>query len=333
MTTTERLFGWRHAFDQPFTGDVTALLVVLLAVAPVILWALGRSGRVSPELAREMWLRYRSWLALVPLLLVPILAGAAFTIVGFGVLGVLCYREYAGAVGLGRERALNALVVVGIALTTFAALDNWLRFFLALFPMIVALIAAAAVLADRPADYARRVALVIFGYALCGSALGHLAFLGNDADYRPLVLLLVVAVELNDIFAFISGKRFGRRKLAPHTSPGKTVGGAVGALVLTTLLVYALGGIAFAGTALARPAHRLALGVLISVGGQLGDLVLSAIKRDAGLKDIGHAIPGHGGLLDRFDSLLIVAPLYFHYVNYVLWIGADQTQRILTGGG
>jgi len=128
-------------------------------------------------------------------------------------------------------------------------------------------------------------------------------------------------VELNDIFAFCCGKFFGRRKLAPQTSPGKTWGGALGAFVLTTALFAAVGASAFAGTVLATPVHLLTMGALLSFTGQLGDLVISSVKRDIGIKDMGATIPGHGGLLDRFDSLLFVGPALFHYVNYFVGVG------------
>jgi phosphatidate cytidylyltransferase len=98
------------------------------------------------------------------------------------------------------------------------------------------------------------------------------------------------------------------------------------------LLVMLVGRFAFADTVLADPLHLAILGVLISVLGQFGDLMLSSVKRDLGIKDMAATIPGHGGLLDRFDSLILVAPAAFHYINYFVGVGKDQAAHVLTGG-
>jgi phosphatidate cytidylyltransferase len=100
---------------------------------------------------------------------------------------------------------------------------------------------------------------------------------------------------------------------------------------MTGLLLVA-GPSVFRGTAVNHTQHFVMLGVLISVAGQLGDLMLSAIKRDVGIKDFAATIPGHGGLLDRFDSLVLVAPAVFHYIGYLHGIGLYSQSRIFTGG-
>ena len=87
----------------------------------------------------------------------------------------------------------------------------------------------------------------------------------------------------------------------------------------------------FLGTDLDQPVHLILLGVIMSAAGQFGDLTLSSIKRDLGIKDWAHTFPGHGGLLDRFNSLLFAAPALFHYIGYVKGIGLDQPWRIITG--
>jgi phosphatidate cytidylyltransferase len=328
----ERLFGASHAFDHPITLAVTLALALLLLLTPLVIWLLLRLGRIDAKQRSELMLRYRSWLVLTPLILLPILLGAAWTILAIGILSLLSYREYARATGLFREKAVSAVVVVGILALTFTELDNWYRLFVALVPFTVGVIAIVAILRDQPQGYIQRVALGALGLILFGSCLGHLGYLGNDPNYRPLLILIFLSVELNDVFAFLVGKTLGKRKLAPNTSPNKTIAGALGALVLTTLLVMGVGSLVFQGTVLASPIHLVILGVLISVLGQFGDLMLSSIKRDLGIKDMAATIPGHGGLLDRFDSIILVAPAVFHYVNYFVGVGTDQAPHVLTGG-
>jgi phosphatidate cytidylyltransferase len=87
----------------------------------------------------------------------------------------------------------------------------------------------------------------------------------------------------------------------------------------------------FAGTAMDRPGWLVLFGMLVSVSGQMGDLMLSSIKRDLGIKDMGSTIPGHGGVLDRINSVLLAAPAVFHFVGYFVGFGLDQTPRLLTG--
>jgi phosphatidate cytidylyltransferase len=276
---------------------------------------------------------------MVPLMLGPVLLGAFWTIAGIGLLSLFCYREYARATGLFREKLLSLVLMLGIVAVTLATLDHWYRLFVALTPLMVAVIAATGLLADRPNGYIQRVGLAVLAFLLFGTSMGHLGYFANDTNYRPYLILLVLAVEANDIFAYCCGKLFGRRKLAPNTSPKKTIAGSVGAVILTTLLVVGIGWFLFpAVTVTAHGINRwqqlrylAMLGLIISVVGQFGDLMLSAIKRDLGLKDMGKLIPGHGGLLDRFDSLILVAPAAFHFANYIAGVGLNQPVKILTG--
>ncbi|MBI4660238.1 MAG: phosphatidate cytidylyltransferase [Verrucomicrobia bacterium] len=332
MTAQERLFEYRHAFDHPVTIWTTVAVAALLVVAPMTVCLLGRLGKLTPPLHEDLVRRIRSWFWLAPIMIVPVLLGAAWTILAVGLLSLACYREYARATGLFREKAISFVVVLGILGVTFATLDHWSGLFVAWFPLTVATIAATAILADRPKGYIQRVALGVLGFMFFGCALGHLGYFANDQNYRPILLMLLLAVEMNDVFAYVTGKTVGRRKLAPNTSPNKTVAGSIGALVLTALLVLGVGRSVFAGTPLEKSVLLALLGIIISVVGQLGDLTLSSIKRDLGLKDISTLIPGHGGLLDRFNSLLFVAPAAFHYIGYFVGIGLDQPARILSGG-
>jgi phosphatidate cytidylyltransferase len=332
----DRLFGYQHSFDHPISLYATIGVVALLLIVPLAIELLVRLRRIESTLRRELYRRYLSWLIITPLLLAPILLGAGWMMIGIGVLSVLCYREYARATGLFRFKAISATVVAGIVLITLAVLDHWYRLFVALTPLTICAIASVGILADEPKGYIQRVALGIVGFLLFGTCLGHLAYFGNDENYRPLVILVILAVEMNDVFAFIVGKTIGGPKLCPNTSPNNTVSGAVGAPFLTTLLVLGIGMHLVPAEQLAlhgiTSPHELRLlivfGVIISVVGQLGELMLSSIKRDLGLKDMGGLIPGHGGLLDRFDSLILVAPAAFHYANYVAGIGLHEPIKI-----
>jgi phosphatidate cytidylyltransferase len=331
-----RLFDPRGSLDEPVVLWITLGLAVVLVAVPFVVRFLSATGKVSDKLRGELMLRYYAWLVITPALLVPILLGAFWSIIGIGLLSLFCYREYARATGLMREKWVSFLDVVGIVLLTLATLDHWYGLFMALPSLTVAAITAFAIFQDRPQGYIQRVALAIFGYLLFGVCLGHLAYLANDTHYRSLIVLVFVAVELNDVFAFCCGKMLGSRKLCPNTSPNKTVAGAVGALVLTTVLVVFLGRFIFAGTVMASMWHLIGLGALISIAGQFGDLTLSSIKRDLGIKDMAATIPGHGGLLDRFDSILLAAPVVFHYVNYFIGVGENQPQHVfasLISGG
>jgi len=318
--------------EGPFQNPVTLWIVLgvaaALCIGALLILLLGAGGRLAPRLRRELWLRLGSWCVLAPLMIAPILAGRAWAIAAVALLGLACYREYARATGLFRDHVVSLVVVVGILAVNLAALDRWYDFFVALMPMGCGFIAIASIPFDRPQGYVQRVGLGIYGFFLFGVGLAHFGYMANDPNYRPLLLMLLLAVGLNDVGAFVVGKSIGGPKLVPQTSPNKTVSGALGALVGTTIVVSLLGHVVFAGTVLDQAGLLIGLGLLVSIAGQLGDLMLSSIKRDIGIKDMGHTIPGHGGILDRFNSLLLVAPASFHYIGYFLGFGLDQPTRI-----
>lgn len=127
-----------------------------------------------------------------------------------------------------------------------------------------------------------------------------------------LMLFVAVCVWATDTGAYLFGKRFGRRKLAPTLSPGKTVEGSLGGVALA-LLTSAL----FGAWIHLPLGHSLVIGAIAGIMGQWGDLFESALKRELGVKDFGNIMPGHGGALDRFDSLLFVTPLAFCYLHFL----------------
>ena len=330
-STKQRLWGVDHALDAPFVRGFLVALIVILVLVPVVIWVLRVAGKSTPEQQRELWARYRSWLIFIPLMVGPILLGAAWTIGAVALMSLLCYREFARATGMFRHPSISSLVVLGILAVSASVADHWYGLFVAITPLQIGAIAAVAICADQPKGYIQRVALGMFAFLLFGICFGHLAYFANDSNFRSMLIWLVLCVELNDIFAYIVGKTVGKRKLAPNTSPNKTLAGAIGALVLTTAVAAALGALIFAGTPVAAPRRLIVLGFIVSVTGQLGDLALSSIKRDLGIKDWAATFPGHGGLLDRFNSLLFAAPAVFHFLGYFQGVGLNQAPRIFTG--
>ncbi len=327
-----RVASWQEAFASPVTVWLVEAVGAVLLAGLLVISAITLTGRVSPALRRELWLRFGSWLILLPLMIGPVLAGRAYTIGAVTLLGILCLREFSRATGLFRQKLMEATALAGLLAVNFAALDHWYGFFVALPSLTIALMSVISIPQDRPSGYIQRTGLGVFAFMLFGSGLAHLGYMANDINYRPIVLMLLLVVALNDVAAFCFGKLFGGAKLLPRTSPGKTISGALGALFLVTPLVVFLSHRIFAGTNFDQLWLLICLGALVSIAAQGGDLMLSSIKRDLGIKDMGVALPGHGGILDRYNSLLLVAPATFHLIGYYVGFGLDQPMRVITGG-
>ena len=305
------------AFAHPVTVGIIVAAAGVLAAAALVIGGLSLTGRIGAPLRRELWLRTGSWAVLLPLMMGPVLLGPAWVIGAVTILGLLCLREYDRATGLFRDVPMVLAVVAGILAVNAAALDRWYGLFMALIPLTVGVLAIVTIPLDRPGGFVQRTGLAIFAFMLFGSGLAHLGYMANAPGYRPVILLLLTTVALNDVFAFTFGKLLGGPKLLPATSPNKTLSGALGALCATSVVVALVAHAIFRGGPADSVPVLLGLGVIVSIGGQAGDLMLSSIKRDLGIKDMGTVIPGHGGLLDRFNSLLLVAPGAFHYLRYL----------------
>ncbi|MGA3179345.1 MAG: phosphatidate cytidylyltransferase [Verrucomicrobiota bacterium] len=331
-STSERFFGCQHAFDYPFTKWVVIMIGGLFVVSWAVNQLLWRTGVASRAQYDDIRVRWKSWVWVALVVLAPILLGAAWVILGVLALSLLCYREFARATGLFRETSISIIVVLGIISLACANADHYDRMYFSNAPLTLGALSVMTIPRDEPKGYIQRVALGLMGFLMFGYSLGYLGMIANDERFRPFLLLIFVGVEMNDVFAYCVGKAVGGPKALPKTSPGKTVSGCAGALVLTTGLVAILGHWVFCGTSMGRLDRLLILGFMMSILGQTGDLTLSSIKRDLGVKDLGGILPGHGGLLDRVDSLVLVVPPVFHYLCFHLGaLGSNQAARIFTG--
>jgi phosphatidate cytidylyltransferase len=214
-------------------------------------------------------------------------------------------------VGVVADRA-SGLVLGGLLILAFAlggAGRPWLV------PLALSLaVAGCLTLGLRPRgglvpDWAGP-ALTLLGVCYCAWLLGHAVWLRELPNGRALTLFGLGVTWCGESGAYFVGRRFGRHRLAPRISPGKTVEGGV-AQVVASLIAAAVWGPAI-GLALR---HAVALGLLLGVVGQIGDLAESFLKRSARTKDAGSLLPGHGGLLDRLDSLLFNLPALYYYVS------------------
>ena len=336
---SERLFGYQDCIQHPVVFWAVIGTVTVLFFSGVALRLAYRTKRIQEDTYRDLFLRWRSWLIIITLIVVPVLAGAAWTVAAVAMLSLACSFQYAHATKLLSEQLICGIAAIGIMAVSFAALDHDDRLFFATGPLIAVLIAVTAILQDRPHDYLRRVALASSGFLIFGLSLGYLSYfanvadLGNGTDYRPIIVMIVLGVAMNDVFSYCVGKLIGGPKLVPHTNPEKTIAGSLGGIALATPVIMLMAHITFRDTPADSWFALTVLGVGISCLGQLGELVVSSIKRDVGIKDTGHHIPEHEGILDRMDSLILVPPAAFYFLCIYLGpLAWDEPARIITGG-
>jgi phosphatidate cytidylyltransferase len=305
------------ALSSPVFRFYLALAVGLVIGAGGLLAVLRRGFGKDVEHARKA---YHGWLIMVPLVFGAIFLGRAATIVLFTTVAIFGFKEFARATGLYQDWLMTGAVYLGIIAAGILSLvrdpargvPGWYGLFMALPVFAIAAILVIPIVRNRAQGQLQLLALAIVGFIYFGWMFEHLAFLANAKHAYSYLFYLLFAVELNDVAAFTFGRLFGRHPLRSNISPKKTWEGAVGALAVSLALPWALHG-TFPHF---QARDCLLLGAIVGIGGQLGDLAISVIKRDLGIKDLGAAIPGHGGILDRIDSLIYVAPLFVHSVRY-----------------
>lgn len=196
--------------------------------------------------------------------------------------------------------------------------SHWYGMFSIFIPVYVFLL--LPILASFGGDsrhFLERASKVQWGLMLAVFCISHvpalltLEIVGYEGRNLLLIAFLVVVVQLSDVLQYVCGKLFGKRKIAPNLSPSKTLEGFVGGVALATFAGGALSGITPF-----TPWQALLIAFAINILGFFGGVVMSAIKRDRGVKDWGHMIEGHGGMLDRLDSVCFAAPVFFHLVRY-----------------
>ena len=305
------------ALENPIFRGYLVVLVGILILAGAVLAIFRFALRKD---VTHAWKAYRGWLIMIPLVFAALFFGRETTIVFFILLAIGAFTEFARATGLYRDWWMTGVVLLGIvAVGVFSLMHDpgtgvpgWYGMLMALPVYVVAAILMVPIFRDRAKGQLQPIALAILGFIYIGWMFGHMAFLANASHAYGYLLFLLLGVPLCDIAAFTFGRLFGRRKFRPNISPNKTWAGALGAFAVSMAFPWL---VRFSFPHFTTRELILA-GLIVAVGSQLGDLSISVIKRDIGIKDMGALISGHGGILDRVDSLIYVAPLFFHMVRY-----------------
>ncbi|MBK5950644.1 phosphatidate cytidylyltransferase [Rhodobium orientis] len=295
---------------------VLGLIVAGLAGATIFvrLKERGRAGEPS-----ELRLRIRTWWWMVGVLVAALLISRTAMIVLLAFVSFLALKEYFTIAETRRaDRAVLFWAYLAIPVQYLFVGIAWYGMFIIFVPVYMFLVLPAVmVLNGETRGFLRAAGSIHWGLMTTVFAVSHAAYLlavppPGDANGAGLLVTLLILTEVNDVAQYVFGKRFGHRKIVPNVSPNKTWAGFLGGVGTTAVLSVVL---CLALTPVELPIALL-IGVLLGIAGFVGDLTVSAVKRDLDLKDTGSILPGHGGILDRIDSLTFTAPLFFHIVRY-----------------
>lgn len=304
---------------DPVLWGIAGIFGVLL-LASLILFALTRL-RPSRDYG-ELRSRIASWWVMVTVFAIAIVLSGAVSVAFLGFVSFLALKEYFSLIPTRRaDRRVLFWAYLAIPAQFYWVGIAWYGMFIIFIPVYMFLFLPLAMIrAGETEGFLKAAGTLHWGLMTMVFSLSHAAYLlALPADGNPaaggagLLLFLVFLTQFNDVAQYVWGKLFGRRKAVPTISPNKTVEGLLGGVVTTTLLAWLL-------APYLTPLHTWqgpAAGLIIGLAGFIGDVTISALKRDLGVKDSGALIPGHGGVLDRVDSLTFTAPLFFHYIYYL----------------
>jgi phosphatidate cytidylyltransferase len=294
-------------------------IMVAASAAGIVLRA--RPGaETSREVIDNLNARLKAWWVMLFLLALAIWAGKTGVILLFAFISFQCLREFISLTHTrrGDHFALLSGFFFFLPFQYYLIADNWYGFFTVLIPVYAFLIIPIlAAVHEDTTRFLERMAKLQWGLMICIYSISHVPALmtleipGYAGRNALLVIFLLLTVQSSDVFQYVWGKLLGRHILAPKISPSKTVEGLVGGVLTATAVGAALWWITpfnFWQAAL--------MALVINILGFFGGFVLSAIKRDRGVKDWGTLIEGHGGMLDRVDSISFSAPIFFHLVRY-----------------
>lgn len=311
-------------YGSPITQRVLASIFGVLLLASLIGWRLAR--KVTSEKGRatvaNLNARTKSWWVMVGILLLAISLGKWGCIGVFSLISFLALREYLTATPTRKADHLSLFAAFFVVLPYQYYLVSlpWYGLFAIMIPVYAfVLIPILTVIQGDAQDFLSRNARTQWGLMVCVYFISHIPML-LTLDFPTktlpmgsagLILYFVTVIQGSDVLQYVWGKLAGKRPIAPKLSPNKTVEGFVGGVLSASLIGVAMHRITPFG-----PIEAFFISLILCLLGFFGGLVMSAIKRERGIKDWGNLIEGHGGMMDRIDSLCFAAPMYFHILRY-----------------
>lgn len=294
------------------------IAIGILLLAQLITWVLVKR---NPERNyTELKLRLKTWWLIIGVFTAAIAFNRATSALVFCFISFLAFKEFLTLAPWRRtDYPVLFFAYLAIPIQYYWVSIGWYGMFIIWIPVYVFLFLPMCMMwIGETKGFLGAAGTLHWGLMTTVFSLSHMAFLlalpdkSETAAGDSLVFFLIFLTQLNDVAQFVWGKNIGRTKVVPKVSPNKTLEGLLGGVATTTVVSWALAPYFTPLTAI----ESLACGMLIGVTGFVGDVVMSSVKRDIGVKDSGNLLPGHGGILDRLDSLTFTAPLFFHFVRY-----------------
>ncbi len=300
---------------------VIALIFGILTFASALFYVI---GKFKPNAnLKELKARTKSWWFMASVFILATIVNTNISYIAIAFLSFVAFRELYSLLGFrDSDRRAIFWAFISIPIQYYLAYIGWYGAFIIFIPVVMFLILPLRLVLKGNTDgIVKSMSLLQWTLMLTVFGISHMAYLLSlpeidefNSGGRGLLLFLVFLTEINDVMQFTWGKLLGKHKIIPKISPNKTWEGFIGGLISTTIIGYFLGFL----TPL-TDIQVLFVSFMIAFSGFVGDIVISSVKRDIGVKDMGNSIPGHGGVLDRIDSLAYTAPVFFHIVYYLAY--------------
>lgn len=297
-------------------------VIALLVVSSIVGWILSRrcTSEKGKATVQNLNARIRAWWVMVVVFVLAMATGGVGCVILFGFVSFLALREFITLTPtrIGDHRTLFWVFFLIIPLQYWLIAAGWYGLFTILIPVYAFLfVPLRSAMAGDCQQFLERTAKIQWGLMICVYCVSHapaIVFLkipGYEGQNGKLLFYFVLVVQISDVLQYVWGKTCGRHQIAPHVSPNKTWEGFVGGIASAT----AIGAALWWATPF-TPWRSAGMALAITLMGFAGGLVMSAIKRDRGVKDYGNLIEGHGGVMDRIDSICFAAPVFFHLTRY-----------------